>query len=259
MGKNTKRNTCTVLFCLSVAGAAQASSNDEIQVYDDSINKPGEWGLEMHTNYVASGKTTPEWPGDAPSNHSFRVTPELSYGLTGTIELGAYLPMLRTADNTSYVEGGKIRAKYIPAHGESPYYWGINGELGRTSLRSNPENWNFELRPIFGYRIDKWHLTANPVLDFALEGQHSGIPGFAPSFKAGYALKEDLSIGLEHYADLGKVNGILPGGQQTHNTYVAIDTAIIGHGVNFGIGRGTTSNSDKWTIKAIIEFPLPAK
>lgn len=253
----------TILY-LSAASTVWASSEDEIQVYDDAINKPGEFGLDVHTNYVISGITTPAWVGDAPANHSFRVTPEFSYGLTDTWELGAYLPMLQTADNNTYIEGAKVRAKYIPAHADSPFYWGINGELGRTSLRSNETNWNFELRPILGYRNGNWHFTVNPILDFEL-GQASpstapnparNAPEFAPAFRAVYSLGNDLDFGLEHYSELGNLNNILPYGQQGHVTFAVVDTQILGHDINFGVGRGNTSVSDPWTVKAIINFPL---
>lgn len=65
-------------FTLLLAKAALAASNDEIQVYNDAINKPSEFGLDLHMNYVLSGQASPAWPGDAPSNHSFRLTPEFS-------------------------------------------------------------------------------------------------------------------------------------------------------------------------------------
>jgi hypothetical protein len=259
MRKSIPCRALAAALALSLCGAALAASNDEIQVYDDGINKPGEMGLDVHTNYVASGQTVPGWPGDAPSNHSFRVTPEFSYGLKGNWELGAYLPLLETQDNSTYIEGFKGRLKYLSLKEGSPYYWGLNGELGRVSLRSEPQNWNFELRPILGYHGEKWQFVFNPILDFALSGDFSRVPGFAPAVRVVYSIREDFDIGLEHYAELGKMNNISPRAEQGQNTYAVLDTKVAGHELNFGVGKGWNAASDKWTVKAIVNFPLSGK
>ena len=244
------------ILVLSVAGTALAASPDEIQVYNDAINKQGESSLDIHTNYVISGAKTAAWPGDTPSDHSFRVTPEFAYGLTENWEFGAYLPFLMESNGTKHIEGAKLRLKYLSAPKDSSFYWGLNGELGRVSFRSAEQNWNVELRPILGYRAEKWHFTVNPILGWALSGTQSRVPGFSPAFRVSYVLKEDLSVSLEHYADLGNLNNILPYSQQTHNTYAAIDTVVAGHNINFGVGKGWNANSDKWTVKAIINVPF---
>ena len=241
---------------LLLTGAALASSDDEIQVYDDAIGKPGEIGLDIHTNYVPSGAKTPAWPRDAPSDHSFRVTPEFNFGLTETLEAGLYLPFLRESNGSNHLEGAKVRLKYLSAPKNSPYYLGLNGELGHVSIRSAEQRWNLEVRPIIGYKIDKWQFTLNPILGFVLSGEHSNVPEFSPAVRASYELKEDLSFSLEHYAGLGQLNNIVPYSQQTHNTFVVVDAVVAGHNVDFGVGKGWNANSDKWTVKAIINFPI---
>jgi len=241
---------------LLLTGNALASSGDEIQVYDDAIGKPGEIGLDIHANYVPSGKKTPDWGGDAPSHHSFRVTPEFNFGLTETLEAGLYLPFLRESNGDSHLEGAKVRLKYLTAPKDSAYFWGLNGELGHVSLRSAVQRWNLEVRPIIGYKINKWQFTVNPILGFELSGTHSNVPEFEPAVRASYELHEDLSVSLEHYAGLGPLNNIAPYSEQSHITYVVVDTLVAGHNVDFGVGKGWNANSDKWTIKAIINFPI---
>lgn len=236
---------------LSATGA-WAASNDEIQVYDDAINKPGEWGLDVHANYVRSGTTTPAWPGDAPSNHSFRLTPEFSYGLSKEWELGAYLPMLMVADGAKYIEGAKVRIKYMAPSEGSPFYWGVNQELGRVSLRSAEQHWNMEIRPILGYRTGNWHFAVNPIIGLELSGANREQPDFSPALRASYELSGSLSLGLEHYAGLGKLEHISPYGQQSQNTYVVVDSEVAGYAMDFGVGKGWNASSDRWTVKAII-------
>ncbi len=236
---------------------AFAASVDEIQVYGDAINKPGETGLEMHVNYVADGVKTPAWPGDDPAHHSFRVTPEFSWGLTQTFELGLYLPVLRVAGGTTYLEGAKLRLKYISLHDEKQgFYWGMNEELGRVSFRSAQAHWNLEVRPILGYRLAAWHFVLNPIFDVPLSGPTGRTADFAPALAVTFALNAEWNVGLEHFADIGSLDGPLPYAQQGRNTYAVVNGERGPYSLNFGIGRGWNAASDKWTIKAIIGMPL---
>lgn len=239
---------CMALACAQV----RAASNDEIQVYDDAINTPGQWGLDTHINYVASGIQTPAWPGDAPSNHSLRVTPEFSYGLTSQWELGAYLPLLKTGDGTGYLEGGKLRAKYIAPSAGQAFYWGLNQELGWVSLRSAEQHWNMEIRPILGYRTARWNLTLNPIVELGLSGPGAPVANFSPAARASYAVDEALSVGVEHYAELGQFSHLAPYEQQSQATYLVMDAEAGGYAFDFGVGRGWTGASDRWTVKGII-------
>jgi hypothetical protein len=71
---------------------------DEIQVYDGEINEPGEFGLEIHANTTFAGQTSPSFSNQRVSQGGVRLTPEFSYGLTKTVELGFYLPTNYTPD-----------------------------------------------------------------------------------------------------------------------------------------------------------------
>ncbi|MBI3523667.1 MAG: hypothetical protein HY066_03945 [Betaproteobacteria bacterium] len=83
-------------LCMFVACAsALAASSDEIQVYDDAINTPGETSVELHMNYVPSGLRTPAYSGEIPARHEFRLTPEFAYDLNQRWEAGFYLPAIR--------------------------------------------------------------------------------------------------------------------------------------------------------------------
>ena len=50
------------LFLAALAAAApqlHAALPDEIQVYTDDLEKPGERGIELHVNTTPSGRSTP--------------------------------------------------------------------------------------------------------------------------------------------------------------------------------------------------------
>jgi hypothetical protein len=65
-----------------------------------------------------------------------------------------------------------------------------------------------------------------------------------------------ISLGGEYYSDLGKIAHMEPWNKQDNRIYGTIDVDLKPLAFNFGVGRGLTDASDKWTIKAIIEVPI---
>ena len=242
-----------LVFCIAVAAlTAHAASNDEIQVYDDAISKPGEAGVDLHMNFVPSGVRESSYPKEIPAQHDFRVSPEFAYGLNRNWEAGLYLPAIRAADGNWYAEGTKVRLKFMSDNPEQEIYWGLNGELGISSHRTELHNWNFELRPIIGYRMEHWNLSLNPILGFALSG-HDHTPDFSPAIKISRKVTEKTWINIENYSDFGPVNNMR---SHVQETYLTADTEVFGHDLNFGLGHGWTNESNDWTIKAIFNVPF---
>ena len=68
--------------------------HDEIQVYNAEIADIGQWTLEQHLNYAATGQRDSEIPGGFTSNHALQGTPEFAYGITDWWEAGFYIPLL---------------------------------------------------------------------------------------------------------------------------------------------------------------------
>ena len=110
------RSSCASLAAaLALApAAAGAALPDEIQVYTSDINKPGEFGLELHLNTTPSGRSVPEFPGEVVPAHGWRFTPEFSYGLTPSLEGGFYLPFVYGVDRGTRFAGPKVRLKWMP-------------------------------------------------------------------------------------------------------------------------------------------------
>jgi hypothetical protein len=233
---------------------ALANTEDEIQVYNDAINAPGIFGLEIHSNYVVDGIQVPAYKGDAPSNGAFRETSEFSYGITEKWEIGAYLPLLSQGGITR-LEGGKLRIKYLQKE-DGGFYYGFNTEVGHTTKRSHEQPWNQELRSIVGYHGENWRVAFNPVLDFSLGGHDAFIPSFNPMLKIGRLVAGNVMLGVEHFAALGMVNNIYSLKNQSQNTYLVLDTTVANISFNFGIGYGWTQDSDQWTVKLILSLPF---
>lgn len=229
-----------------------AASADEIQVYDEAINKMGELNVDVHMNYVGSGIKTPAYSGEIPAHHNFRMTPEFAYGFSNNMEGGFYLPAIRDASGSWYAEGAKLRLKYIGDNRELGFYWGLNGELGATSIRTTEQRWNFEIRPIIGHKSADWNLTVNPISSFALSGNFH-TPGFTPAFRVSRRAAEKTWLNIEHYADFGDINKMHSISQET---YLSSDTEILGHDINIGAGHGWTGESNNWTMKLTINVSL---
>lgn len=251
---------CCAVPLLVAGGAARAALPDEIQVYTSDINKRGEFGLELHLNTTPSGRSTPDFPGEIPPAHGLRLTPEFSYGVLPSLEAGLYLPVVFGADDRNRFAGPKIRAKWLPlrvdAEGNGAFA-GVNFEYAWVSEVLEQATRAMEVRPILGWRDPDWLVAVNPILEFAFSGPEKGSrPGFNPSLKIARRVAEGVAVGPEYYAELGEVGHFLPHGEQSHSLYLAIDVDRAPWVFNFGVGRGLTGATDRWTVKAIFEIPL---
>jgi hypothetical protein len=249
-----------VVAALGASQPASSAQQDEIQVYTDDINKRGEFGLEWHLNTTPQGRTAPDYPGELTNNHGFRFTPEFSYGLTSDVELGLYLPMLIDGSGDYHFVGVKYRLKWLPVRPPEDgagWFMGANSELSRVGYKFSESRWTTELRPILGYKGKDWLFAVNPILDWDLsDGLQSWEPTFVPSVKLNREVLKGISLGGEYYSDLGKIAHMEPWNKQDNRIYGTIDVDLKPLAFNFGVGRGLTDASDKWTIKAIIEVPI---
>ena len=240
------------------AGAALAALPDEIQVYTDDINAPGEATMELHVNTTPRGRRTPDFPGEVLNHHGLRVTPELALGLTPTLDAGLYLPYARDAEGRILFGGPKVRLKWLPlrpAEGKTGAFAGLNGEFAWLTRNIEPETRSFELRPILGWRGAEWLVAFNPVLDWALNGpERGGRPGFAPALKVAREVGGGVALGLEYYAETGRLGRPLAREAQARTLYVAAEFERTPVPIHLAVGRGLTDAADKWTVKAILEF-----
>ena len=241
------------------APPVHAALPDEIQVYTGDINAPGEFGLELHLNTTPSGIAEPSYPKEVTTPHGWRATAEFSYGLTPSVELGLYVPTSLTRDNTYYVTGPKLRVKWMPVRPEDGVgqFAGLNVELAHVATRFEQSQQAAELRPIYGFQNERWLWAINPVLDWNLSGpERSGVPEIAPAFKVARTVATGVRTGVEYYAGLGRVDHLLPLHEQQHTLFLAFDVDRKPFVFNFGIGRGLTRSTDRWTFKWILEIPL---
>ena len=243
---------------MPASGADQV--HDEIQVYNAEIAEVGQWTLEQHLNYAAVGQTQPEFPGGFTSNHSLQGTPEFAYGMTNWWEAGFYLPFAANGAGEFYSDGAKIRSLFVvPDAAKRSFFYGVNLELGYEMPQFSQTPWNLEIRPIIGVRNSEWELIANPIVDVGFGP--GGEADFAPALRLARNLGQDRFIGLEYYADFGRIGDFLPLREQYHELYAVTDFKVKTVDVELGIGHGFTPGSDGLIFKAIIgyAFPVPGK
>lgn len=243
-------------LCLLHATDALAAP-DEIQVYTEELNRPGEFGLEEHLNYTIEGQRTPDYAGQMPSHHVTQLTSEFSYGLTDELEAGLYVPLAVTPAGDTFLNGLRARLKYIaPRQPGANLFYGLNLELGRDSLRTSDSISGMEIRPIIGYRNVEWLVSFNPILNLGLAANVSHQPQFSPALKLTHRISEAARAGFEYYGEYGSLPHMPPGNRFSHTVYAVADVDTHGFVVNYGVGRGLANTADSWVMKAIIALPL---
>lgn len=80
---------------------------------------------------------------------------------------------------------------------------------------------------------------------------------FAPALRIARKLGEDTFIGVEYYADFGRIGDFLPLREQSQQLYAVTDFKLDKVDVELGIGHGFTPGSDGWVVKAIIGYAFP--
>jgi hypothetical protein len=205
-------------------------------------------------------RPSPEFPGGFTSNHSLQGTPEFAYGITDWWEGGFYLPFAVDGAGQFLSDGAKLRTLFVtPNAARRDFFYGVNFELGYELPRFSSTPWELEIRPIIGVRNSDWEFIVNPIVDVSLNS--TGEADFAPAVRLARVLGNDRYIGLEYYADFGKIGDFLSLQQQSQELFAVTDFKVSKIDVEFGAGYGFTPGSDRFVLKVILgyAFPVPGK
>jgi hypothetical protein len=238
---------------------AHAGLQDEIQVYTDDINQPGEMGLEVHINTTPKGVTAPSYPGEVVSHHGIRVTPEISLGLTKTVDVGLYIPTVRSADGDYYAAGAKVRIKWLPIQPteNSGWFSGVNLEVGQVRPQFAESLRSAEVRTIGGWKNKEWLLAVNPIFGWDMStGYTHNAPDFTLATKVARKVSQSVALGVETYNGKGRINHMQPSALQEKSTFVVLDYEGEPFDFNVGVGKGMTAVTDTWTVKGIVSYPF---
>ena len=240
------------LLAALLAASTPSRAVDEIQVYNAEINRPRQFSLQLHGNYVWGGSTEPDFPGGLVPDETLNGTPELGYGLTDWWEVGAYLPYAIASGGDFEWGGAKLRTLFVsPQAAERRFSYGVNLELSWSTEKFAPGSWGSEIRPILSWRWPRVEFILNPILDIPLSGPDRDVV-FTPAARLAWIASPAWSFGLEHYADMGPVRNLLPVDEQQQVLFAVADFSGRLFSANFGVGRGLTPASADWTVKYIL-------
>lgn len=251
--------TFAPLALLAAWPGSAFAADEEIQVYIDDMDAPGEVGLDTHVNYVFSGKgTASDYPGAEDDLHRLRITPEFSYGITSNLEAGLYLP-LATIDRAGHftIGGIKGRLKYVVHPRTNPDIWyGVNLELGRVEHRLDINPWNAELKGIVGVRKGRLQVAANVNFDFVVSGPAPAPATLEIATMINYSLNDKVAIGIESYNGVGELKHLGNFGQSDQTVLATTDLKLGAWSLELGAGRGFAANPDRFIVKAIVSVPI---
>jgi hypothetical protein len=259
IGWTTRAIVCGALIGWACA-PPRAWAIDEIQVYNADIAEVGQWTIQQHLNYTLQGRTQPDFPGGLISNRSLQGTPELAYGIADWWELGFYAPFAVDSEGRFLSNAGKIRNLFVvPNAAKRDFFYGVNFELSYETPPFAQTRYALEIRPIIGVRNKDWEFIVNPIVDVSFGT--GGEADFAPALRLARNLGQDRFIGVEYYADFGKIGDFLPLQEQSHQLFAVTDFKIEKFDVELGVGYGLTAGSDRLVAKAIIgyAFPVPGQ
>lgn len=255
---------CALLAAAGVGLSTQpawAADAFEIQVYEDDVNEPMQFALEVHTNYSASARKTAAWPGEYPPHGVGRMTLEPALGVTDFLEVGAYLQFMAVPDHGVEFAGWKLRSKWVvPQRLRLPVMLGINIEVGRVPAFVERDGWANEFRPILGWSNGRITALLNPIFGWALTGPEAFKPDFEPCGKLSWNTQRGFALGAEYYAGLGQFSeGFLALRQQEHMLYATFDLTspdpdkASAWELNLALGHSLTAASDvQWSVKTIV-------
>ena len=236
-----------------MAGVSAAwAQTDEIQVYDATIDEPGQFSVELHNNYTPSGRTQADFPGGVVPNHAWNGVAEWAYGVTEWWELGVYLP-LYTLTNSGNLEfnGGKLRTLFVvPNAKEQSFFYGINFELSFNARHWEDTRNSGEIRPILGEHLGPWDLIFNPIIDTGFDGIHR--LDFAPAARVAYNFSPLWAGAVEYYGDYGFVGDLAPLKREDQTGFLVVDFNGAPNSVEFGVGHGFTQGSDALVLKLMV-------
>jgi hypothetical protein len=261
-GSGLHRATVLLLAAASLCflGLPLAHAVDEIQVYNAEIAEVGQFTVQQHLNYTINGRNYPDFPGGLVPNHALNGTPEFAYGVTPWLELGLYIPWAVNEQGQFLSNAIKLRTLFVtPDAAKKDFFYGLNFEYDFPTPPFSPTRLAMEVRPIIGWRNPQWEFIVNPIMDFTFGS--AGNADFAPAARLARKLGEDRFIGLEYYTDLGTPGSFPSFQQQQHQLFAVTDFKVGEIDVDFGIGYGLTTGSDRWVAKTILSyaFPVPGK
>jgi hypothetical protein len=223
--------------------AARAQSGFEYEVYSTDIESPRATTVELHTNFVTSGRREID-EGQYPTHRALRSSLEITHGLTPWLEGSLYFVGGAFRGRGAEYVGNRVRLTAVaPDNWNLPVDLGLSQEIGYTRPGFSEHRWVYELSPIVGKSFGPVSLVVNPSLERGFTGDEHEIE-FEPRGKLAYEFGDDGAVALEYY-----------GSEHNHQLFATIETEVAQKWeFGVGVGRGLTRESDKSVLTTKIEY-----
>jgi hypothetical protein len=153
---------------LGVLALPALADSDIDLVYGDDIARRGELAAELAARWSQTSRNS-----DFAGHVLWQAVGELAYGLSDRVSVGVKLPVSRV-DGSWHAHGAYAEVKYLAPHRADGLYWGAEIEAGSIKPVGEERAFVLEAFPILGYRIGRYHLTANPGVEYTSEGEDKG-------------------------------------------------------------------------------------
>jgi hypothetical protein len=234
----------------------------EFEVYPSQTVGRGMLEVESPNSFVADGHSQGDEgssSGDFPSNHMYRTSIEVTYGLTDKIEAAAYLDLALPNGASFQYAGSKYRLRgSLFEQGQLPVDlgWYVELEWHQTPQFDSSEL-EFEFKPIIEKDFKRFEIDLNPKFEKAIFVGPDKNKGFEFGYAAGiyYNVARWMSPGLEFYGAIGLIDGIDPLAEQQHYLFPVLRGELpwdLEYSV--GPGIGLTRGSDQVIVKLNIEL-----
>jgi hypothetical protein len=234
----------------------QAQQGYEFEVYNTKISAPGTGELELHTNFVPTGSQLFDNAEGRATHRAFRSAVELSTGLASWLEGSFYaVAYARDGAGVQYVGNRARITAVVPRTWNLPFDLGLAHEVGYARAGFAENRWAYEITPILGKQVGRMQVAINPAFERGIGANSEHEWEFEPRASLDYSLGDEESLGLEYYSVLGPVDRFDPRSHQRHQLF-AVGKTELAAGVegSLGVGRGLTSNSDRWVITTGLEL-----
>lgn len=254
----------TFLVLLSLACAPtilRAQGGFEYEVYSTEIEAPRATTLELHTNFVQSGRREIDEEQFA-THHALRSSFEIARGLLPWLEGSVYFVGAAYQGRSAAYVGNRLRLTAVaPAKWNLPFDLGLSNEVGYARPGYSEYRWAYELSPIIGKSFGSLSIVLNPALEKGLsasgevEGEEEYEFEFEPRAKIGYSFGDEAALALEYYGSVGSLTEFAPAHEQHHQLFATAETEVA-HRWEFGagIGRGLTRDTDRLVLMTKIEY-----
>jgi hypothetical protein len=249
------RTSLAISALFLLATTARAQQGYEFEVYGTDIPARSAHELELHMNFVPSGSQMADNALGRATHRAVRSSIELGTGLFSWLEASLYAATYaRNGAGVQYVGNRARLTAALPKSWKLPFDAGLSQEIGYARPGFAENRWAYEITPILGKEMGSVSLLLNPAFERGLgAGQHAWE--LEPRARLAYAFGGENAVGLEYYSVLGPVSGLDAGSDQRHQLFATGRTELpTGLQTALGIGRGLTTNSDRWVVTTRLEM-----